>query len=405
MQSRQNLGIRPGLGRMETMLEKLEYPEKDLKAIHIAGTNGKGSTLTYIKQVLMDQGYTVGSFVSPSMGDIQEHILIGHDPISDLAFVDSLNKLLPIVEDMDREENGPTEFELMVMIAILHFRNNTDIVLMEAGMGGREDSTNVLTPLLSIITNVGLDHMSFLGNTISEIAMQKAGIIKEGVPVVTGVTQREAKDVVHKMAQEKQAPLYMLGEEFSISNGTTYKSDRWTLDHIEFGMTGEHQWRNGALALKALELLFETLDGDEVRKSLARASLLGRFEKMYTNPTIIVDGAHNQEGIQACVQTAEHLFPDQNVHLLFAAFKDKPIVEMMEGAKGYVDDITLTIFDHHRAATVEELREKFELTYELVEDWKEFIRKFIEEKPHDVLLITGSLNFISKIRQYLSLFD
>ncbi|QHE53153.1 folylpolyglutamate synthase/dihydrofolate synthase family protein [Pontibacillus sp. HMF3514] len=405
IQSRKNLGIRPGLNRMETMLEKFQHPEQALKAIHIAGTNGKGSTLTYIKQVLMDDGFQVGSFVSPSMGDIQEHIFIQNNPIPDEDFVEIVNELYPIVEEMDQEENGPTEFELMVMIAILYLKDQTDIVLVEAGMGGREDSTNILIPILSIITNVGYDHMRFLGDTLSEIAKQKAGIIKEGVPVVSGVIQPEAKQVIQTVANENKAPLFCLGHEFDISL-STYTSEARIIEKVELGMRGTHQSRNGAIAIKAIELLLEDFDKKKVKGSLAKASLPGRFEKIHDQPTIVVDGAHNLEGIHACMDTANALYPDKKKQVLFAAFKDKPVEQMMEYVNQHADTITLTSFDHPRSASVQDLKAQFgRKNFSITDDWKEFIGNYVELNHQEILLITGSLQFISEIRQFMSLYD
>lgn len=398
LHSRQSLGIRPGLSRMETMLEKLDYPEESLRVIHIAGTNGKGSTLTYIKQSLIDQGYTVGSFVSPSMGDLQDHMFIQHDPIPDDSFIRIVNSLKPIVEDMDQDENGPTEFELLVMIAILYFAKKTDFALFEAGMGGKEDSTNVLTPILSIITNVGYDHMRFLGERIEEISAQKAGIIKKGVPIITGVSDQAALKVIQDVADNQQAPLDILGEGFHLVDDKTYKSEWREIDGISFGMKGAHQSNNGALAIRALERLQKTLDEDELKRSLSLATLPGRFEQVYEWPTVIVDGAHNMEGIQACIEAANASYPDRKKHMLFAAFQDKPFTSMMEFANEHVDSYTLTSFDHPRAATLEQMKEQ---PYEVTVDWKTFIQTFIEGEKEDILFVTGSLNFITQVRKFI----
>jgi len=362
IQNRKNLGIRPGLDRMETMLEKLQHPEQDLKAIHIAGTNGKGSTLTYIKQVLMDEGLRVGSFISPSMGDIQEHIFIQNDPIPDEDFIKGINQLYPIVEEMDQEENGPTEFELIVMVAILYVKDQTD-------------------------------------------AYQKAGIIKEGVPIVSGVMEPEAKQVIQTIANENKAPLFSLENEFAISS-STYTSESRIIEDIELGMKGPHQSRNGALAIKALELILEDFDDKKVKGSLAKAGLPGRFETIHNKPTIIVDGAHNLEGIQACMETAHALYPDKKKHVLFAAFKDKPVKQMMGYVSQHAERITLTSFDHPRAASVQDLEAQFDgEDYLITGDWKSFIQDFVEFNHQDILFVTGSLHFIAKIRQFMSLYD
>lgn len=407
--NRKSLGIRPGLDRMEKMLAALHYPERTLKAIHIAGTNGKGSTLTYMKQYLMETGNKVGSFISPSLGSVREHIFLQDEPISEQHFLHYMNMLNPIINELDQDNNGPTEFEIIVMIAILYFKDYADLSLLEVGMGGEEDSTNIITPVLSIITNIGLDHTHFLGNTIQAIASQKAGIIKENVPIVTGVAQAEAIKVIKDKANKEQAPLYQQNTDFnfgieSSQNGFSFVNERFSFTNLQTGMKGKHQIQNAALAIQALSLVDKHLDESKLVSSLMNARLRGRFELIKENPTIILDGAHNTEGIKALMQTLKTSYPNKSIHLLFAAFQDKPIQEMIEAVQtDLFESIALTTFHHPRAASVSYLKSKAKhMNIKCVESWSDYLDEMIKiNDREEVIVVSGSLEFISKVRTRL----
>src|SRR5690606_30256187 len=202
-----------GLSRMEWMMERLGHPVNKIKAIHVAGTNGKGSTVSYLRNILQEAGYKVGTFTSPYIETFNERISVNGYPISDDEIVSLLNAIKPLAEELEELElGGPTEFEVITAMALYYFgeRADIDFVIMEVGLGGRFDSTNIIKPLASVITSIGLDHMNILGESIEEIASEKAGIIKQNIPVVSAVSQEEAIDIIFNKAKEEKSPFYQL---------------------------------------------------------------------------------------------------------------------------------------------------------------------------------------------------
>ncbi|WP_226036520.1 bifunctional folylpolyglutamate synthase/dihydrofolate synthase [Aquibacillus saliphilus] len=413
LQTRTGFGIKPGLERMDYMLKHLDHPEQQLKVVHIAGTNGKGSTLTFIKEALVQNGYKVGSFTSPSIDRFNHQIQINDQPISDQSLIEIVNKLMPIINQLDQTGDAPTEFEITVVIAILYFVSTVDIALIETGMGGREDSTNSVLPILTIITNIGMDHVAFLGDTYEEIANHKAGIIKQGVPIILGDINREALSIIAQVASDKRAQIYQLNTDYQILNQElnrenqeifSFKTDECKIDNILIAMKGEHQITNAAIACMALNqltVLGYNLDIDSSKKGLQQAFIAGRFEKVYANPTVIVDGAHNVEGFKAFIKAANRIYPEKKKHLIFAAFEDKPLKKMAALIGDNFEKITFTSFDHSRAAKAEQLQELSIDKASINNNWKQIISSYIEEKDNEnILFITGSLYFIRLIRKY-----
>ncbi|MRH42959.1 bifunctional folylpolyglutamate synthase/dihydrofolate synthase [Aquibacillus halophilus] len=414
LQSRNGLGIKPGLERMTKMLEQLDHPEQQLKVVHIAGTNGKGSTLTFIKQALVQNGYKVGSFTSPSIDRFNDQIKINDQVIPDSSLMKITNRLIPIIVTLDEDGDPPTEFEITVVIAILYFVKTVDIALIEAGMGGRDDSTNCVLPILSIITNVGMDHVAFLGDTLRDIASHKAGIIKQNIPIISGEMNSDVLAIIEKEALGKAATLYRYQREYSIANKHLSKEKQETfsfvagdyqIDAIELSMKGEHQIKNAALACMALvqlQALGYELSTDTIKKGIKIALIPGRFEQVYSNPIVIIDGAHNQEGVQAFLNTTKRLYPEMEKQIIFAAFKDKPLKQMIDQMEGNFEKITFTTFDHSRAAEATQLfgisnSKKKELDL----DWENAVSSFLsKESSQKMLFVTGSLHFIKLIRKY-----
>ncbi|HZG72478.1 MAG TPA: folylpolyglutamate synthase/dihydrofolate synthase family protein, partial [Chondromyces sp.] len=257
---RLRMGIKPGLKRMEWMMERLGNPERHLKTIHVGGTNGKGSTVTHLRSILQEAGYEVGTFTSPYIEIFNERISVNGQPVSDEEIVELANVIKPLAEEMDNTDfGGPTEFEIITAMAIVYFAriHPVDVAIFEVGLGGRFDSTNIIHPLVSIITNIGMDHMQFLGDSIEEIAMEKAGIIKSGVPVITAVKQPEAFQVIENKAKEKRTAVYSLGNQFtkewlsSLPQGEKFhfQSVYGEYQELQTGLNGLHQTDNAALAV------------------------------------------------------------------------------------------------------------------------------------------------------------
>ncbi|WP_202080234.1 bifunctional folylpolyglutamate synthase/dihydrofolate synthase [Caldalkalibacillus salinus] len=416
-------GIKPGLKRMEWMLERLGHPDRGIKFVHIGGTNGKGSTLTFMRHVLQEAGFHVGSFTSPYMTRFQNRIQYNGVDISDADLIALTNKVKPLVEELEHDELGaPTEFEVITVIAILYFGTVSypDIVLWEVGLGGRLDSTNVVVPILSVITNVGHDHIHILGDTITQIATEKAGIIKSGVPVITGVQQPEAREVVTQTAQDKQASLYTMPHHFHTydykrephGQSFSYQSVFSSYLDVFTSLQGEHQFHNAGVALMALEVLRQYYavlwDEDELRRGYERAAWEGRFEVMQEAPLLIIDGAHNIEGIHELAHTLQHRFAHRRIRLLFTALKGKDIKQLLKPLDAIVDTIEVTTFEFPRAVELNDLmdqltpHDEWQSHLRGAENWQSTLDRMITDSAEDdVLLVTGSLYFISQVREYL----
>ena len=304
----------------------------------------------------------------------------------------------------------------MITAMILYYfgkQNIQDIVLVEVGLGGRLDSTNIIYPLVSVITNVSYDHMNILGDTLGQIAAEKAGIIKSGVPLVTAVNEPEAWEVIAKTAAERKAKTYRLGVDFTVSDRqTTVEGERFSLvtpfaeyRDLRIQMPGAHQVENAAVAVMAAELLrlgySFLIDPEHIADGLTTAAWPGRFERVSGKPLIILDGAHNEAGIRALVETVRAHYPDKRVHVLFAALTDKPLERMIQRLDELADTITFTTFDFPRAAAAEQLADlSTHQQKATVLQWEKWIREQASRlTERDLLLITGSLYFISEVKK------
>ncbi|GGA85948.1 bifunctional folylpolyglutamate synthase/dihydrofolate synthase [Ornithinibacillus halotolerans] len=406
IENRRTLGIKPGLERMNRVLDLHGNPHQNVPFIHIAGTNGKGSTLSFIKGALTSNDYKVGIFTSPSLTGLAGHILINDDEISEEQFVTIFNQLLPTIKLLDAEDLYLTEFEIITAIALLFFRDNVDIAIIETGMGGREDSTNCITPILSIITNVAMDHSHFLGESLEEIAFQKAGIIKQSVPVVIGDIPEECLPIVYKEANEKQSVIYQLNKDFLClgkSNAIDSQLIEWRhqKNHYQFEimMQGKHQIANIGLALMALHLLKIKLDWDKVFVALNNVSIPGRFEKVKQHPLIILDGAHNLDGMKALLNTVDDLYKTNRKVLIFAGFRDKELQKMLQIAIPVFDSVIITTFSHPRAAHAEEIVDGIDSDNIIISDWRQALENMNNQEAY---FFAGSLHFIGTVRKYIT---
>ncbi|WP_102274394.1 bifunctional folylpolyglutamate synthase/dihydrofolate synthase [Cytobacillus massiliigabonensis] len=416
--SRLRLGVKPGLKRMEWMMEKLGHPERRMKSIHIGGTNGKGSTLTYLRHILQESGCSVGTFTSPYFEQFNERIAWNGVPIKDEDIVRLANDIYPLSVELEATDlGGPTEFEIITAMAMQYFGHvqPVDIVLFEVGLGGRFDSTNIIFPILSIITNIGLDHTGILGSTHAEIAFEKAGIIKPGTNIITAVKQEEAKKVIENKALEMKAPLYSLGSQFSIEDhhstatGELFSQEtpfrKWS--NLEISMAGNHQTENASLAIMAVELLNKyysfLIEDEHIYSGLKKAYWPGRFETISMDPLIIIDGAHNEEGITALVNELNKRYSDKKIRIIFTALSDKKLDKMILNLDTAADKITFVSFDFPRAANAEAL---FNISQNdnkyCTNDWKAAVDEEIRTLQKDeILIITGSLYFLSEAKPYL----
>lgn len=417
LESKKEAGIRYDLDRIKRLMEALRHPERKVKTIHVAGTNGKGSTVTYLRSMLAEANFFVGTFMTPVFGEIQEQIAINGEPMSREDFTNVINEILPVVKDVE-EELGEmiSEFELMTTLALYYFsfKKPVDMAIIETGMGGREDATNVIVPLVSIITNVGTDHQAFLGDSITEIASHKAGIIKPGVPVMTAATG-DALQVIQEEGKKLHASVYTIGEKCSYSTSyqdgkqfLNYKGLYRHLEEVPLGMIGDHQGINAALAIMTLDYLKQYLalmvDDDEVIRGAGRAFLPGRYEQVSAG-NIILDTAHNLESIETLIGTIETQYADKKINVLFAVMKDKNVKGMLDRLhkSSVVENISVTTFPSERALPLNEftLIDK-NITINETKDPVHYVQSWMTSEKEKILIVTGSHEFIKFVKNEIN---
>lgn len=388
------------------ILAALGNPEASTRFIHFAGSNGKGSTLNATREILMTHGLTVGAFISPHLERPNERITINKSQISDEDFLYFANKIADIVHNQ-LDGKFPSFFEFMTLIMFQYFAKvQPDIALIETGIGGRLDTTNVLTPDVSVITTISLEHTDMLGDTIEKIAGEKAGIIKFGRPVVVGAREEEARKVIRAEAAQHQAPLYMLDDIIHVEKTAerqmfTYEALDRKIKDIYVRMAGAHQLDNAALAITAALLYDASIKEETIRTGLAKASWDGRFERIA--PQIILDGAHNPEGTAALLHTLEQVEPDKRYKFVYAALQDKDHQESIRMMEGAASEIYFTEIDLPRAAKAEVLAEESRHPCKIIQkDWRALLLTLHGNLQEDELLvITGSLYFIAEVRSFL----
>lgn len=388
------------------ILSALGNPEASTRFIHFAGSNGKGSTLNATREILMTHGLTVGAFISPHLERPNERITINKSQISDEDFLYFANKITDIVHNQ-LDGKFPSFFEFMTLIMFQYFaKAQPDIALIETGIGGRLDTTNVLTPEISVITTISLEHTDMLGDTIGKIAGEKAGIIKSRRPVVVGAREEEAREIIRAEAARNQAPLYMLddiihAEKTAERQMFTYEALDRKIEDIYVRMAGAHQLDNAALAITAALLYDASIKEETIRTGLARASWDGRFERIA--PRIILDGAHNPEGTAALLHTLEQVEPDKRYKFVYAALQDKDHQESIRMMEGAASEIYFTEIDLPRAAKAEVLAEESRHPCKIIQkDWRALLLTLHGNLQEDELLvITGSLYFIAEVRSFL----
>ena len=401
--SKLKFGIKPGVSRVEWLLNELGNPQDRVKGVHIVGTNGKGSTVNYLQNTFTAAGYEVGTFISPFIMDFRERISINGQMISKEDLTLMVNRVKPIVERLPQETpwEAATEFEIITVLMFLYFGevHPVDIAFIEAGMGGLHDSTNVFTPLAVICTSIGLDHQAYLGETHAAIAQNKAGVMKAGVPLIYATDREDVADVFEKRAQELACPSYRLGRDFGFQDRGAFFDFFYQdkcIKGIRLAMPGQHQKANASLALMAMQLLKEqypALSREIILSALSTSRWLGRTE--FIRPHLMIDGAHNNESVQVLVELLQTDYADKDIHILFAAIEGKPVTTMLEMLDQFAS-LTVTSFDFPKALHLE----AYPSQYAKVFTWQEWLENM---KPDEkkLYLVTGSLYFISEIRQSL----
>jgi len=424
----EKFGIVFGLENIKWILELLGNPQKALKCVHIAGTNGKGSVASMLSYIMKEEGYRVGKYTSPHLVSFTERITINEKEITEEEIVELTAFVRKRIEQTDNKRFF-TFFDFTTAVAFEYFsRQNIDIAVIEVGMGGRLDSTNIISPLACVITNIGLDHIGQLGNNIIEIANEKAGIIKDGVPVITGA-DGIALTVIERVAKIHKSPLYTLDKDFYICKKADglmdYDGLNRHFENIEVNLKGDHQLVNASIALCVSEVISEhgfALGETSIRKGLSDVSWHGRLEIVKERPTIILDGAHNREGMHALSEYFASHYTEKRKILIFGVMKDKAYNEILEEIIPLIDIVIFTKPDMERALPPEALKTSMhsdnliKLRKNIYSNTKPLnnsnvfytqnIRSALEQAKkiaynNDLILITGSLYTIGEAKQII----
>ncbi|MDF9866551.1 dihydrofolate synthase/folylpolyglutamate synthase [Bacilli bacterium PM5-3] len=387
-----------GILRVEKFLKQANIPFENLNYIHVGGTNGKGSVSYYLSNILIESGYKVGMFSSPSIEKHNDRIRINNEFIPDEAIIDFVNEYYEIIEQTE-----VTMFEIDVLMALDYFaKNKVEYVVMEVGMGGRFDGTNVIMPLFSIITNIGVDHQTYLGNDKLEIAYNKAGIIKKDNLVITGEKDKECLKVIEDYALKMNAKVIETNIPEIISlRPIIFNYNNY--NNVELKTLADYQIKNSMIVLEAVNVLknkYQMPIKDEVIKDVFKKKTWnGRFEIMSANPLIIIDGAHNVEGVKELTSSIMK-FSEYKKTIMFAALEDKATDEMVSMLIDTNSEVVISEFDFYRTKKAIDINKNFNL--EIALNYQEYLNeKIVKMKSDEMLIITGSLYFISEIRKFL----
>ncbi|HEV6304425.1 TPA: bifunctional folylpolyglutamate synthase/dihydrofolate synthase [Streptococcus pneumoniae] len=408
-----------GLERMVELLALRGNPHLKLKVLHIGGTNGKGSTIAFLKKMLEKLGLRVGVFNSPYLIHYTDQISINGESISEAR----LEALMADYQSLMGGEavanlQGTTEFEIITALAYDYFASEqVDVAIMEVGMGGLLDSTNVCQPILTGITTIGLDHVALLGDTLESIAEQKAGIIKQGMPLVTGRIAPEALTVIDRIAEEKDAPRLAYGTDYkvrhqeSVVTGEVFDyTSAVRQGRFQTSLLGLYQIENAGMAIALLDTFCqedgrELASNDFLGQALEETSWPGRLEIVSRDPLMILDGAHNPHAIKALLVTLQERFADYHKEILFTCIKTKALEDMLDLLGAMPDtELTLTHFADSRATDESVLKEAAKSRNLSYQDWHDFLEQNVTDKKEEkqtVRIVTGSLYFLSQVRAYL----
>jgi len=402
LHSRIGLNFRSGLGRMQRAVDLLGNPEQTYPIIHVTGTNGKGSTIAFMRELFVAHGKTVGTFTSPHIVSIHDRICINGEPISDEDFIRLADQVKAMEQRLLETHDQLSFFELLTLIALLYFKEQkVDLVLLEVGIGGLLDTTNVVTGEIAIITSIGLDHQETLGDSLTAIAEQKAGIFKPGKSAVIADLAPEAQLVCQKTATNLGVSLYQSNKDFSFQNGN-FSSSLADFHHLILGLEGAYQEENAALALQAFLLFMvqrnEKVDQEAVRAALQATKWAGRLEAVTEH--IYLDGAHNLPALERLVEfIQEKIQQGYQPQILFGALKRKDYSGMLTYLTEHLPDTALyvTSFDYQGSLEEQDFGD-----YTSIASYRDFIDGFeASAGEKDLLFVTGSLYFISEVRAYL----
>ena len=411
MYSLRRFGIKFSLFNIASILKRLDNPQNGFSCIHIAGTNGKGSIASALSSILQLSGYKVGLYTSPHLVKFNERIRINNIPISDKKVVESYKAVNKVIQN----DLKATFFELTTAMALYEFnRQKVDWAVIEAGMGGRLDATNIIKPVISIISNISVEHQRYLGNTIGQIASEKGGIIKKSVPVITGVKQNKAISVLKKMAAEQSAPFYRLGNEFRIRRNKDKTFSYFGIDtvwrNMRTGLLGNHQIDNAAIVTAACEILNQNktnLSFQNIKQGLAQNRWPGRLEIVSSSPLILLDGAHNLIATRCLAKFLSENLAKRKITLVTGIMDDKPYAAMLACLLPLCNKVILTRPKIDRALSPERLlpaAKKIIQDIEIIPDVGNAIKYAIKTASvNDTICIAGSLYLVGEAKEALDL--
>jgi dihydrofolate synthase / folylpolyglutamate synthase len=393
------------LDRMDRALALFDHPEKQFLSFHIAGTNGKGSTAAMLHRILSLAGYRTALYTSPHLVSFTERIRVGNGEISPEEVVELADE----VQERTAAADVPlTFFEFVTVMAFIYFaRQQVEVAVVEVGLGGRLDATNLVKPIVSLITTISKDHEAYLGSDLLSIAREKGGIIKSGVPVVIGALPEVVADLLVGLARDQGAPAYILGQHYRISLKNTSVFDYTGINQnfysVSVALRGRHQRNNASVALAALEMASATfpVSADALREGLRTVTWPGRFEIMMQSPTVILDGAHNGEGVKALIDALREYHRRGKVKLLFASMEDKDWRLMLNLLEPVVDEAVLTRVQMDRSADPKTLSSYLtdRIRHRVIEDSGFALRSMLDAAyPDEIVLVAGSLYLLGEVR-------
>ncbi len=413
-----NFGSNYGLERTYKLLEYLDNPEKDLKLIHIAGTNGKGSTTSMITEILMGEGYKVGMYTSPFIEEFEERIQINRNNIPKEILATLMDEIKIAVDKVIEEGyNHPTEFEIITVLMLLYFKKEKiDFGVIEVGLGGRLDSTNVIIPILQVITSISFDHTNLLGNTLEEIAGEKAGIIKKNIPTVIYPQEEEALKVIKNKCAAMESDLYTADKDNMkfvkvVNEDKPYQLLKYKEEfNIFLPLLGEHQILNLSVAMKVIEVLnnrkIVNITTESIIKSIKNVTWKGRLEVLSNNPYVVIDGAHNIQGIKTLSRNIKKYFKYENLHLILGILADKDVEEMIKIITPIAKQVYAVTPNSIRAELADDLKNeivKYNANCRAFDEYEEaYLEALKNAKENDIILASGSLYMIGDMRKIIN---
>ncbi|WP_133016404.1 bifunctional folylpolyglutamate synthase/dihydrofolate synthase [Clostridium cuniculi] len=413
-----NFGSNYGLERTHKLLEYLGNPEKDLKLIHIAGTNGKGSTTSMITEILMGAGYKVGMYTSPFIEEFEERIQINRRNIPKETLANLIDEVKVAVDRVIEEGyNHPTEFEIITVLMLLYFKKEKiDFGVIEVGLGGRLDSTNVIIPILQVITSISFDHTNLLGNTLEEIAGEKAGIIKKNIPTVIYPQEEEALKVIKNKCVAMESDLYTADKDNMkfvkvVNEDKPYQLLKYKEEFdIFLPLLGEHQILNLSVAMKVIEVLnnrkIVNITTESIIKSIKNVTWKGRLEVLLNNPYVVIDGAHNIQGIKTLSRNIKKYFKYENLHLILGILADKDVEEMVKIITPMAKQVYAVTPNSIRAELADDLKNeivKYNANCRAFDEYEEaYLEALKNAKENDIILASGSLYMIGDMRKIIN---